>query len=183
MKKTVMMTVLLLFLTGLSFADPFVYFAGTISYQSTQSPSSVTLLTYYPNPTNITPETVKLTANGPGGCTSGGCSGVATDLWEMFSTDAYATYLMNAPNNVTTTATYYLNGGVVGVTTQVGGAINHQRAPGFLFNQIELSWAAPTSYMLTFQSFDAAVPEPCSFLLLGSGLLTGVTLFRRRILQ
>jgi hypothetical protein len=65
---------------------------------------------------------------------------------------------------------------VVGVTTQIGGPIWHQRAPGFKFNEVELSWAALTNYTFTFQSFDAA-PEPSRLILLGSGLLTGVTVF------
>jgi PEP-CTERM motif len=177
-----MLTALLVFMTGLSFADPFVNFAGTSGFQSIQSPSSVTVGTYVLNPSwHLTPETVTIMANGPGGCMPGSCAGVASNLWETFSTAAYATYLMDAPNHVTTTATYYLNGTVMGVTTQIGGPINHPRAPGFEFNKVELSWSTPASYNLTFQSFDA-VPEPSSLILLGIGLLTGAALFRKRLL-
>ena len=183
MKKTVVFTALLLLLTGMCLADPLVYFAGGTGPQSMQSPNSVTLPTYVPTPVwHFTPETVTFTANGSGSCSPGSCSGVSTNVWETFSTDAYAMYLMDAPNQVTTTATYYLNGSIVGVTNQVGGPIWHERAPGFLFNEVELSWTAPASYKFTFQSFDAAVPEPSSFILLGSGLLTGVTFVRRRLL-
>ena len=90
-------------------------------------------------------------------------------------------YLTNAPNHVTTTATYYLNGSVVDVTTQIGGPVWHQRAPGFKFNEVELSWAAPTNYGFRFESFDAAAPEPSSLILLGSGLLTGISVLRRKL--
>ena len=93
-----------------------------------------------------------------------------------------ATYLTNAPNLVTTTATYYLNGHVVGLTTQIGGPVWHPQAPGFKFNEVELSWTNPTSYKFSFQSFDSPVPEPSSLTLLGSGLLTGLTLLRKKFL-
>jgi len=192
MKKLVMTTVVFVFLSCLSFADtiredplsydPFVYFAGTIGVHSITSPNTYTLSTYATNPAwHLTPETVTFTADGNGSCQPGSCTGVSNNVWETFSTIAYATYLTNAPNHVTTTATYYLNGSVVGVTSQIGGPVWHQRAPGFKFNEVELTWAAPTNYTFTFQSFDAA-PEPSSLILLGSGLLTGVTVLRRRLL-
>jgi hypothetical protein len=72
---------------------------------------------------------------------------------------------------------------MVGMTNQTGGPISHPQASGFEFNEIELSWITPTSYSFTFQSFDAVpVPEPSSLLLLGSGLLSGATLLRKRFL-
>jgi hypothetical protein len=182
MKKLVMTTVVLVFLTCLSFADPYVNFAGTNGSNSITSPSSYTLSTYATNPTwHLTPETVTFTADGTGSCQPGSCAGRSNNVWETFSTVALATYLTTAPNHVTTTATYYLNGNVVAVTTQIGGPVWHPQAPGFKFNEIELSWASSTNYTFSFQSFDAA-PEPSSLILLGSGLLTGVTIFRRRLL-
>ena len=182
MKKFWMTTAVLVFLTCLSFADPFVNFAGTVGLQSITQPSSDTLSTYVLNPGwQLAPETVTFTADGTGSCQPGICSGTSNHVWETFSTLSYATYLMNAPNHVTTTATYYLNGNPVGITTQVGGPIWHPRAQGFKFNEVELSWTSPTSYRFSFQTFDA-VPEPSSLILLGSGLLAGVTVLRKRLL-
>ncbi len=184
MKKLLMTTAVLVFLTGLSFADPFVYFAGTVGQESITQPASYTLSTYVMKPGwQLAPETVTFMADGIGSCHPGICTGTSNHVWETFSTLADATYLTNAPNLVTTTATYYLNGSVVGLTTQIGGPVWHPQAPGFKFNEVELSWTTPTSYKFNFQSFDAAVPEPSSLILLGSGLLAGVTVLRKRLLR
>jgi hypothetical protein len=182
MKNFVMTTVVVVFLSCLSFADPYVNFAGTIGVHSITSPNADTLSTFATKPTwHLMPETVTFTTDGTGSCQPGSCSGQADHVWETFSTLAYATYLTNAPNHVTTTATYLLNGNVVAMTNQIGGPVWHMRAPGFKFNELELSWTNPTKYDFTFQSFDAA-PEPSSLILLGSGLFTGLTIFRRRLI-
>lgn len=193
MKNFVTMAAVLVFLTCSCFAgtiredpfsyDPYVNFAATIGVQSITSPNAYTLSTYATNPLwHVTPETVTFTADGNGSCQPGSCSGLSNHVWETFSTLAYAMYLTNAPNQVTTNATYYLNGNVVDVTNQIGGPVWHQGAPGFKFNEVELSWAAPTNYAFSFESFDAA-PEPSSLILLGSGTLALAGLLRRKFMQ
>ena len=194
MKSFVTVVAVLTFLTCWSYAgtiqenpfsyDPYANFGGMSGVHSIASPNTYTLSTYDPNPTwHFMPETVTFMVDGSGSCQPGSCTGVSNHVWETFSTLSYAMYWRNTPNLVTTTATYYLNGSVVDVTTQIGGPVWRQRAPGFKFNEVELSWATPTNYAFSFESFDAAAPEPSSLILLVSGAVALAGLFRRKFMQ
>lgn len=153
--------------------DPYVWFTGVAGTHSLP----FTLQTYVTNPFRIAPETV--TFSGTGTCQPGSCSGTGTSVWETFSNVALAMYLTNAPSGVVTDATYYLNGNVVGMTSQTGGPVWHRKASGFRFDTVELSWAQPTAYRFTFESWDAT-PEPGTLMLFGSALMLGAGFLRRR---
>lgn len=164
--------------------DPYVDFAAVTGVHSTSN-TMFTLETYALNPFRIMPETVTVWTGGGGfgSCQHGSCSGTSTQFWEKFSGDVRASFIEWGTAGATTTATYFLHGVPVGTTVTVGkNPIWHVTIPHVFYDEIELSWANPTPYKFTFESYDAVpTPEPSTLALLGSGLLVGMNLLRRRL--
>jgi len=168
-------------------ATPYLNFAGVQGFNALSSPFTITTCVSPVNCTSnpvLTSMTVTFMAvGGSGACVPGQCSGIATNVFETFSTPALAFALFSAPNNQPTTVTYFLHGQQVGPTqVQLGGMYNLQKSAHTVFDTVEFSWSMPTNYLFNQGSFDAvAVPEPSTLLLLGSGLVGLFGVARRKL--
>jgi len=188
MKKTLLCALLFCLLTVFAsnlLAAPYLNFVGIQGSNSLSLPFTISTclapMNCTPNPIPSSMTVTFQAVGGAGTCVPGQCSGMATSVFETFSTPALSFALYLAPGNQETTVTYWLQGHQVGPTqVQLGGKYNLQKSAHTVFDTVEFSWSKPTSYVFNRGSFDA-VPEPSSLLLLGSGVVGMIGIVRRKL--
>jgi PEP-CTERM motif len=162
--------------------DPWVDFGAVPGVHSVDN-TSYLLPTYLP-PSTPMPEKVSYWTNGPATCAFYGCIGgpvTQVDVSFTNSLETAASLYGLSPFGVTTTVDYYFGSTLLHQQVLTGSGVIHWNAPvGKYFDDIKVTYSAPTkidNQIITFDSIPT--PEPSTLFMLGSGL-TGVVWGVRR---